>query len=77
MGTVGLPIRYVPYDGWGVFDPSVPVRTEKKNRFLSDNGGSRRTKVVSSPHHAYRATVNGHVEGVDTKGSTWISKDTR
>ena len=63
-------------NGWGFLVCPNPSG-KKKIRFLDDNGGPRRVKVVASSHHMYHATVNGHVEESDTKGSTWISKDTR
>ena len=54
----------------------TPSVKEKRKRFLPHNGGARRAKVSTPSHHKDRATVHGLVETEDTKGSTWISKDT-
>ena len=74
----------------GGFDPLIPVLTDdgcgvltrpypsvtQKIRFLSYSDGPRRDKVDSSPHNTDHTSLHGHVEETDTKGSTWISKDT-
>ena len=57
------------------FWPERNRPSNKKNWFLEDNGGPRRSQMVGPSHHTDHTTVNGHVEEEDIKGSTWISKD--